>query len=184
MKARPSFRLFLRRFARAREGVAAVEFALVSLPFFFMLYAIIEVAFLFSLDSALEHAMYRAAREIRTGQVQNAGTTAAQFRERICENMSLFATQCSSRLFVDVRILPRFTAPNPPTPTTAGFPSSYQPGNAGDIVLVRVWYKQPLFTTFLTQALARYGGSDAVLTVTTSFRNEPFGAVNSLGGTP
>ena len=47
--------------------------------------------------------------------------------------------------------------------------------NPGDLILVRVWYRHPLLTTFLSQGLSNVGDRTAMLTATTAFRNEPAG---------
>ncbi len=51
---------------------------------------------------------------------------------------------------------------------------NYSPGNAGDIVVVRVFYQWPLFVTGLGYNIANLAGSKRLLTATAAFRNEPF----------
>ena len=64
-----TFRLRLRkriqRFADARGGAAAVEFALISVPFFLLLFGIIELALVFLLSTTLDNAAVEASRTIR-----------------------------------------------------------------------------------------------------------------------
>ena len=55
---------------RSRDGSAAVEFALVALPFCFMIFAILEVVLIFTLDSVLENAAINTGRLVRTGQAE------------------------------------------------------------------------------------------------------------------
>lgn len=163
---------------RNRDGSAAVEFALVALPFCFMIFAILEVALIFTLSSVLENAAITTGRLVRTGQASAQGMTAAQFKARLCSQMSVFEGDCDARATIDVRVIPQFNV-NPPDPLAGeGFdPSglSYANGNPGDLVLVRVWYRHPLLTTFLSQGLSRVGDRSAMLTATTAFRNEPAG---------
>ena len=40
-------------------------------------------------------------------------------------------------------------------------------------MLVRVWYTQPLLTTFMSQGLSRLNDGTVRMTATTAFRNEP-----------
>ena len=44
----------------------------------------------------------------------------------------------------------------------------------GSLVLVRVWYKQPLITPLMSQALSRLKDDNALLVSTAAFRNEPY----------
>ena len=82
----------------------------------------------------------------------------------------------ATRATVDVRVIPQF-ATTPPDPMDGGTFNNgvltYSNGAPGDLVLVRVWYRQPLLTTFLAQGLSRMNDGTAMLTATTAFRNEP-----------
>ncbi|WP_298745751.1 TadE/TadG family type IV pilus assembly protein [uncultured Brevundimonas sp.] len=163
---------------RNRDGSAAVEFALVALPFCFMIFAVLEVALIFTLDSVLENAAIDTGRLVRTGQASAQGMTATEFKAQLCSRMSIFSGDCPARASIDVRVIPQFDT-TPPDPLAGeGFdPSSltYANGNPGDLILVRVWYQHPLLTTFLSQGLSQIGDRTAVLTATTAFRNEPAG---------
>tara|TARA_R110000764_G_scaffold150648_1_gene238167 strand:- start:257 stop:802 length:546 start_codon:yes stop_codon:yes gene_type:complete len=162
----------------ARDGSAAVEFAMVALPFFFMMFAILELGLVFVIDSVLENATMETSRLIRTGEAETSAMTAAQFKTSLCSRMSIFQPDCAARATVDVRVIPNFTTPNPPDPMASGtFQTtslSYDDGGSGSIMLVRVWYKQPLVTPFLNEGLSRLRDGSAYLTATAVFRNEPF----------
>ena len=163
---------------RNDDGSAAIEFAFVALPFLFMIFAILEVALIFTLDSVLENAAIDTGRLVRTGQASAQGMTATQFEENLCSRMSVFSGDCAAKATIDVRVIPQFNT-NPPDPLAGeGFDPSgltYANGNPGDLILVRVWYEHPLLTSFLSQALSQVGDRTAVLTATTAFRNEPAG---------
>ena len=116
MSSRMSMRARLKRFASAREGVAAVEFALVVGPFLFMIFAVLELAFVFLLSTSLDTATERAARRIRTGEVQTAGEGASAFKTTLCANMTWLASNCSTALKVDVRKFKQFADSNIPNP--------------------------------------------------------------------
>ena len=49
---------------------------------------------------------------------------------------------------------------------------TFVPGGPSDVVLVRAYYKWPIFTPGLTMAM----GSTRLITATTTFRNEPYGS--------
>lgn len=151
---------------------------MVALPFFFMMYAIFEVGRAFVLSSTLENAVMDAGRKIRTGQVQTQGGTATTFKTEVCRQMGIFAGDCASRLSVDVRVLPQFSDPNPPDPTAGGTfredNLTFQPGGPEDIILVRTWFRQRLFTPFMASGLTRLSDGTAVISSATAFRNEPY----------
>jgi hypothetical protein len=50
----------------------------------------------------------------------------------------------------------------------------YTPGKAGDIVVVRLIYKWPVYVSLLGLNLADINGSQRVLMATQAFRNEPY----------
>lgn len=182
---RPLGGRLISRLRRDRDGSAAVEFAFVAMPFCLMIFAILEVGLIFTLDSVLENAAIDTGRLVRTGQASAQGMTAAEFKNQLCRRMSVFAGDCAARATVDVRVIPQFdTTPAPPPDPLAGgrFDDSsltYDNGAPGNLMLVRVWYKHPLATAFLSQGLSKIGDRTAVLTATTAFRNEPPG-----GGEP
>lgn len=167
---------FVRSLIRSTNGSAAVEFGMVALPFIMMVFAILELGIVFVTDSVLENATIETGRLVRTGQASAQSMTAATFKTSLCGRMSIFAADCASRATVDVRVIPQF-ATTPPDPMDGGTFNNgvltYSNGVPGDLVLVRVWYRQPLLTTFLAQGLSRMNDGAAMLTATTAFRNEP-----------
>jgi Flp pilus assembly protein TadG len=175
---RPSSSAVLPRRPRRRDGSSAVEFAMVAFPFFFMMFAIMEIGIVFVTDSVLENATIDTGRLIRTLQAEDNNMTAAQFKSKLCENMSVFSSQCPSRATVDVRVITKFTNQPVPDPLANGtsFDDSqlgYTNGQAGSLILIRVWYKQPLFTPFLAQSLSQLKDGHTIMTSTTTFRKEP-----------
>ena len=150
---------------------------MVALPFFLMMFALLELGMVFVVDSVLANATFESGRLIRTGQASAASMTPQQFRTDLCSRMSVFSADCEARINIDVRVIPSFTTA-PPDPMQDGviFDESkltFNYGTYGDLILVRVWYKQPLVTTFLGQGLSRLNDGSARLMSTTAFRNEP-----------
>jgi Flp pilus assembly protein TadG len=150
---------------------------MVALPFCLMMFAILELGLVFVTDSVLENATIETGRLVRTGQASAQGMTAAQFKTALCARMSVFSADCSTRATVDVREIPQFNTA-PPDPMAGGTFSesglTYSNGQPGSLMLVRVWYKQPLLTTFMSQGLSRLNDGTIRMTATTAFRNEPF----------
>jgi Flp pilus assembly protein TadG len=170
---------FARRFALGRRGAAAVEFALVSIPFLMLTFGIIEIGLIYVVSISLENATYAAAREIRTGQLQTAGgSSATSFTTLICNNMTWMGAGCTSNLSVSVQTFSTFGGVTSANPVSNGTVNKntlpYSIGGPGDIVLVQSFYQW----TVLAPALDRIGtplnGGQMLLQSSAVFRNEPY----------
>jgi Flp pilus assembly protein TadG len=168
---------FLSRFRRNQKGATAIEFAIVALPFFTMLFAIIEHSMLYFGTQALDNAMMQTSRLIRTGQAQSQGLSQAEFRDLVCAEIN-FLMSCDDRLAIDVRVFNNFNGVDPESPLNeeGEFADDLQfdPGNSGEIVLVRIFYSWPLLTPFFSDGLATMGDGNRMLQASAAFRNEPF----------
>lgn len=169
----------VRRFARDRSGAAAVEFALVAAPFFLLIFLILEVALIFFATAVIEDAVSQSARDIRTGEVQATGQTEADFRASICQRINTVA-DCS-RLRLDVRTFDNFTSTDLSAPLDEDGDLDdqnfmFEPGEAGDVVVVRVFYDWQLLGPGIINGLADMPGNRRLISSATAFRNEPFGA--------
>lgn len=170
----------LRSFHKAREGHAAVEFAIVAAPFFFMLFAMMELAIVFTISTTLDDGLRAASRRIRTGELQTTGgASATTFKNDVCARMVWLTDHCQTHLSIDVRTYSQWSGANPPNPvqTNGTFNNTsltFTPGGPEDIVLVRGFYRWTLFTPFLSQALGKLSNNEAVVTSAATFRNEPY----------
>jgi Flp pilus assembly protein TadG len=178
-RLRQRYRAALRRFIRDERAATVVEFALLALPFFALIFGIIELGLVFLVATTLENAVTAAGRQIRTGELQSAGGTAATFKNTICANMSwLGSSACSTNLSVDVRTYTSFTNVTPPNPVVNGAfqqnQMTFTPGSANDIVVVRAYYRWTVTTPLLNAALVNLGGSQRLISATVAFRNEPY----------
>jgi len=162
------------RFARQKDGAAAVEFALVAAPFLAMVFAIMETAIIFFASQALETSAADGARLILTGQAQTQGFNQAAFKNAVCAKIyGLF--DCGG-LIVDVKNYASFASIDTSKPITNGVANlnaGYAPGGKGDIVIVRLMYQWPVYVSLLGLNLAD-NGSNRLLMATVAFRNEPF----------
>ena len=169
--------LMLGRFRRAKRGSAAVEFAMLAIPFFLLLYAVIDTSLVFFATSTLENGVAIAARQIRTGQAQNANLTQAQFRTMICNQISMLLA-CDARLAIDVRVFNSFTSVALPAALDANgnLTGNYQfnMGVAGNIVVVRAFYAWPVLTPDFGNTLTNMSGNARLLQAAMAFKNEPF----------
>lgn len=167
--------LFLKRFARARRGATAVEFGLLALPFFALLFATIEATMVFFASVSLETGAAEAARLVRTGQVQVGGLSAQDMRAVVCNSIFM---GCDARLQLDVRRFESFTQIDFTDPLTADGDLRtdlvFQPGGPGDIVLVRVFYVWNVITPLLGEGMSNMSGGARLIAASAAFRNEPF----------
>lgn len=168
-----------RAYLKDRRGSMAVEFAMVSAPFIFLIFSVLEVAIILMISMSLDSALDDAVRKIRTGELQTAGgATGASFKTAVCNGMNWIKTQCQANLSIDVRVYPNFAAVNPPNPVANGAfnPAvlTFNPGTAGDVVVARAYFVWPLITPLLSQGLSKLSGNRAVITSTVAFRNEPY----------
>jgi Flp pilus assembly protein TadG len=165
------------RFRRDQQGATAVEFALIALPFFALLFAILETALIFLVGQALETATEDSARLIRTGQAQQQGFDEDAFRASICDQVVLLY-QCPSKLILDVRTEDDFAGVDLSTPVAAGQLADddfgYDDGNGESIVVVRAFYEWPTVTQFLGGGFTKLANGNHLLTAAAAFRNEPF----------
>lgn len=170
-------RVVAARFIKAREGSAAVEFAFIAAPFFLIIFATLEVALFFLGAAVIENGVAEAARDIRTGRVQTAGQTEADFRAAICQRIDAIA-DCS-RLRVDVRTFENFSDSTFDSPLDADGEIDdtdfrFEPGGAGDVVVVRAFYDWPLFAPGMVSGMSNMANNRRLVSATTAFRNEPF----------
>jgi len=168
------------RFAHDRRGAAAVEFAMIAAPFFFLIFGLLEVCLIFIMTTIMENAISEAARPLRTGEAQGAGMTEVQFRQAVCAEL-FEILECDARLSIDVRTVSDFAS----TPTGSALDEDgnlendnfiFQPGGPNDIVAVRVFYEWDLITPVLSKPLVNMAGNKHLLQSNAVFRNEPFGS--------
>jgi Flp pilus assembly protein TadG len=180
----------LKSFARADRGAAAVEFALISVPFIALMLAIFQTAVVLFAAQALETATEAAARQIMTGQAQSSNLSLAQFRNLICPTASggvqpgnaLPALIDCSKLIIDVRVASGFSSANTSkdvftNPTQAQF----SPGGPNTINVVRVLYQLPKYLSILGGTSNIFGVPGAattnnVINATAVFQTEPYGS--------
>jgi len=159
----------LGRLLAAQAGGTLVEFAIVALPFFLLLWGAFDIGFYYWGSQELENATAYGARLVRTGQVQTAGINQAQLKAQIC-GKTVILVGCVSRLRIDVRSGPSLANITPPSPlNNSGVLKSdaefvYSPGAASEVVLVSAFFNWQLLLK----------PSGYILRATMVTRNEPF----------
>ena len=184
----------------ANKGSAALEFAFVAPAFFLLLMGTMEAGIIFFAQSSLQNAVNDAARLVRTGQsacfTKDSSNkcqpmTVDQFRALVCNEVSALLQNCgtdangNSDLQFDVTAYPSgFSAATNSSPLDAqkNLPNltTFNVGNACDVVLVRAFYRWPVFTPMLNFFLANMAGNKHLLSTAAAFRNEPY-VVNVAG---
>jgi Flp pilus assembly protein TadG len=164
------------RLLRQEDGVAAVEFALVAVPFFALVFAIIETALVFFAGQALQTAATNAARLIFTGQAQSGSYSASTFKNAVCNSLAAMFN-CTSSVYVNVQTYSNFASASIAPPMTNGQLNtnnlSFSPGGPNDVVVVQVYYLWPIYASLLDH-LANQSGNNRLLVATAVFQNEPY----------
>lgn len=165
-------------FAR-RDGAAAVEFALVSIPLFWMIFGMAEFGAMSLVQTNLDNAVAETGRKIRTGVAQGAGMTKAQVEDEICANLNkLMSLSCPNNLFLDVDRYDSFADVGNGTPTSNGAMDTgqlgYTPGGADEVILVRAYYQWEVLTPLFGAIFANMNDGKRLVVSSMLFRNEPF----------
>ncbi|MBI1686012.1 TadE/TadG family type IV pilus assembly protein [Caulobacter hibisci] len=166
---RPSFGR-ARALAHDESGATAVEFALLLVPFLILFFGLFELGFVYFATLTLDEAVTGSGRQIRTGEVQTTGGTAATFKTAVCKNMGLLTDMCPSALRIDVRTVSTFAST---TSLTTPTNTCWDPGGPASLVVVRAYFDWPLIVPLLSQALETANGK-RTLTSATAFVNEPY----------
>lgn len=179
----------LRRFRNNQDGATAIEFAILAIPFFIIVFAALETFIAFTGDQLLANANDAMARKIRTGQIKT-GSSETAFRQAFCDEISILMT-CSAteaatpdRLFIDVRSYANFSDIPVAVPRKDGDLNTgamtFSPGGPGTINIVRSYYRWSITFDLVRPYITnlRPAGSsmpkDYLMVATTAFRNENF----------
>ena len=183
--------MLLKRFRSNRDGVTAVEFGLVAMPFLLFAIGTMAIGLQFFTINALDFAVEKASRKIRTGQAQRANMSLGEFKSLICESGGDYIEKDCDNIRVHVQnsngwagMAPTSCASNgqmtQQSNTTASLADSS--GGAEQVVLVTVCYdwQMPLSLPYLNYMLMRpadnvplQSGGSLIQSVAT-FRNENF----------
>lgn len=171
------FRVGIGRFSRDTAGASALEFAIVSVPLFFLILALFQMTFVYFANFALESATSHAARLVRTGQAKEF--SASQFKREVCKEIS--APISCSDLELDVRKYDSFGSASSgltqPLDSAGNMKTNFafNPGGSGDVVVVRAFYPLDIGALLPSEvSMSNMSGNKRVLVATSAFRNEPF----------
>ncbi|MBB3655837.1 Flp pilus assembly protein TadG [Rhizobium sp. BK650] len=200
-KVRASLRLSrLRALARSRDGSAAIEFALLAIPYFVVIFAILETFIAFAAEELVSNAVDTMSRQMRTGQItfidstRSTYKTQAQFRQAFCDEISIImrcsATEAAtpSKLYLDVQSFTAFGSIPTSIPRTSADKYSdlkisdfkFTPGGPGSINMVRAYYRWPITVDLVrpyVTGLRPVGSSmpsEYLIVATAAFQNEQY----------
>lgn len=138
---------------KSEQGLVAVEFALLAVPFFTLIIGIIEASLFFSSGIVLEGAASDAARLIRTGQAQTSADPQAAFEAKLCDEVGIMI-DCADIQYEVIHINgDTFTAADQSEPQfdENGYlvPQGFNAGNSNDVILIRAVYRYEFLTPYL-----------------------------------
>ncbi|NTE56545.1 pilus assembly protein [Agrobacterium tumefaciens] len=166
----------MRRLLQDRSGVAAIEFAILALPFFLMLFAIIEIGIMYFVNSALDQALHRSARQVRTGAALGAGWDLAAFKRSVCGDLT-YLFDCSDKLLVQASVITDMASVSRTSGIANGTLSvteTFNIGKAGDYVLIQAFLPWTPVLQYYSYASGRLNDGRYVLAAAELFKNEPF----------
>lgn len=170
----------VRRFARDRDGSTAIEFTILALPFCALMFAIFESCISFAAQEVLSNATDDVARQLRTGQVKAASMNETALKKLICDQISIIVTTGCPGLLVDLRQYSTFADAAKVTIKltsdrdidTTGF--AVTPGPSMSKNMLRVFYKWPVITDFMSSAMSNLKDGNTLHFATVTWQNEPF----------
>ena len=186
----------LARLGRDESGVSAIEFSILAIPFFLMVFAIIETFIAFGAEQLLNYGVDKIGRQLRTGEITfNTGEATDinedEFKLLFCGTVSLMI-DCKgtygTRLFLDVRSFDNFNdipigVPRVGNAKGGDLDTSefdFAPGEASSVNIVRAYFKWQVMTDLIRPYLSNIDTSDGslpqyyLMVATTAFRNEAY----------
>jgi Flp pilus assembly protein TadG len=181
MSRHPPRGLIRRGLRRDRSAAAALEFAVVALPFVTLLVFLLEIGYDFFAQVALDYGVQTAARQIQIGKAQGANTAAVFQTDYLCPAVSGLLP-CSS---VTINVTPitsdYYSSVSATLPvdksgnfSTSGF--TYCPGGPNQLMLVQAYYLSPSLVAAVVPSMATptAGGLQRVTLSSMAFINENF----------
>jgi hypothetical protein len=177
-------RLPASRLARNEDGSAAIEFALVSLPFLLFVLGLLGMGLYFLASTSLEYGVEAAARKLRTGEAEKGNMTVDKFRELVCEKAGSYI-DCD-KVNTIVQHATSWSGITPQACTdrngnrvgstgSSGELINKYSGSASEVVLVTVCYEWDLAQHFKFLKLGSGDGTGpAIIQAATAFKSEPY----------
>jgi Flp pilus assembly protein TadG len=186
-----------RRLFRSKDGAAAIEFALLAIPYFLIVFAIIETFVAYTAEQLVANAVDTMGRKLRTGNITYNHTTTTnnktvtEFRTAFCGEISILI-QCSSseiatpnKLWIDAKSYTNYSDMPATVPVKANgdldtSSLAYSPGGPNTKNLLRVYYKWDIITDLLRPYISNIKPTDSsrpnyfLIVETSVFKNEEY----------
>ena len=169
---------------RQTRGGAALEFAIVAVPFMTFLLVLFQVGLDFYYQTALDFAVAHGARAVQTGAAQAEVSADSFKKDYVCPAVQGLLN-CPSITVTAQLVLPTsdYYQTQFPSPLNAAgvvslstYTSHFPLGGPNSLMLVQAVLESPSLTGRLVPGLYTYDGSSVVhvTTSTTAFTNENF----------
>lgn len=173
----------LQAFRASCQGTTAIEMAIVSVPFFMMLFGLVGISSHFFVATSMDRGIEAASRLVRTGQAQTSGMTVNQFKQKICDSAGNWVKCTSMQLHVQ-----SFTDWNSVAPQnclnasgaavtstlTGTAPIATSTGAADQVVVVTACYKWDFAKSIPYIRLGKMSDGAMMMQAATVFRTEPY----------
>ncbi len=169
------------KFRRNRDGVVAIEFAFVILPFLAITLGTLEIAVVHLMRSSISNAVESASRPIYTGSAGCA--TVETVKTEICSHIAMQnETNCKANLKVVLEELTDFTGQRQSVDSDFNQINDFvDPGESESVMLLRTYYRWNIMFPLMSDALGGENG-EILLGSNTAFRNEPYGSGPTCSG--
>jgi len=174
----------LRNFARAEDGVSAIEFIMIAPIVFLVMGVTLETGFMLFTEFTLQAAVEDAARIVRTGQAQNGSLTDAAFKTKVCDTIGALVDCGAVTVYVRTDStfaqmkanLPPLINIGPATgPTTVSAPPSYAPGGPSQPAIIIATYDWSFVSLGMGPAFGNVSGKTARRLIgITLFQNQKY----------
>ena len=180
----------LARFGRDAEGAAAVEFGLIAMPFFALIGAIIQFAFVHIwVGQNLDFHLQRAVRNLFTGSFQTSNSTVTN-QTTLLNNLKTAMCQSNGKAMVtvfkcgdvklNVAVASSFASSSAASPVNASTKTwnnnfeGYTNPQPCQIVVVTAAVTVPNYFKLLNPGVATMSDGSHFLMATSVFRTEPY----------
>ena len=187
------------RFGSNRDGAAAIEFALLAIPFLMLVFATFETFLAFAGEQLMANAVDTMSRKIRTGEItfglgKPTDMTESEFREAFCAEIAIL-NMCSSteantpsKLYLDVRQFATFADMPKDVPKVSSDAYSdldtsefaFSPGGSDTKNMVRAYYRWQVMTDLIRPYITNIRPPDKLIPTdflivsTAAFQNEKY----------
>ncbi len=165
------------------DGTTAIEFAIVAVPFFMFLFALIGISMFFFVMTSIDKGMDKQSRKIRTGEAQSTNMTVNDFKQAVCASAGTWIKCPSVQIFV--QHFPDWAQVQPQaclngsgqvvTNNAGGSDKIAQySGTASEVVLVTTCYKWDFAKKLPYLKLGNMSDNAMMMQSATAFRTEPY----------